>query len=172
MTPPDEPTAGPPEPPLRIGVVGAGEAPDELALLAEAVGRHIAVAGAVLVNGGGGGVMEASARGAARAGGLTVGLLQGDEPDGANRWTALPLATGMGQGRNLLVVRASDALVVVGGGWGTLSEIALAGKVRRPLVILVPPEAGSLGLPVRSDPEEAVREAIRLARACRKIPHG
>jgi hypothetical protein len=160
------------ERPLRIGVVGAGEARGEVLATAEAVGREIARAGAVVVNGGGGGVMAASARGAVAAGGLTVGLLQGGEPRDANPWTAIPLPTGMGQGRNLLVVRASEALVVVGGGWGTLSEIALAGKVGRPVVIAVPPEAGSLGLPTRSEPVEAVREALRLASDCREIPHG
>lgn len=160
------------EPPLRIGVIGAGAADPELEARAEVVGRRIARAGAVLVNGGGGGVMAASARGAAAEGGLTVGLLQGDEPDAGNPWLTLPLATGMGQGRNLLVVRAAEALVVVGGAWGTLSEIALARKVRRPVVVLDPPHAGSLGLPICSDPAEAVTEALRRARQCREIPHG
>jgi hypothetical protein len=158
--------------PLRIGVVGSGRTSPRLDALAEAAGREVARRGAVLVNGGGGGVMAASARGAAAAGGLTVGLLQGDDPGEGNPWLTLPLPTGMGQGRNVLVVRAAEAVVVVGGEWGTLSEVALAHKLRTPVVVLCPPDVGSLDLPIRSHPEDAVARALELARTCREIPHG
>lgn len=166
------PAIPPAEVPLRIGVVGSGTPDEHLEPRAEAVGRAVARAGAILVNGGGGGVMAASARGAAAEGGVTVGLLQGAEPDEGNPWLSIPLPTAMGQGRNLLVVRAAEALIVVGGRWGTLSEIALAHKVRRPVVILDPPEVGSLDPPIVSEPADAVAEALRRARTCREIPHG
>jgi uncharacterized protein (TIGR00725 family) len=101
---------------------------------AEAAGRTIALAGATLVCGGLGGVMEAACRGAGEAGGVTVGLLPGDDPHAANRWVAVPLATGIGELRNGLIVRAAQAVVAIHGGWGTLSEVALARKIGRPVV--------------------------------------
>lgn len=161
-----------PVPPLRIGVVGAGVADADLEALAERVGRAVAEAGAVLVCGGRTGVMEAASRGAHRAGGLVIGLLPGDDADEGNPWVTLPLATGMGHGRNLLVVRASEALVAVGGAWGTTSEIALAGVLGRPLVMVRAPAAGPLGFPLVDDPERAVADALEQARARRGFPHG
>ena len=107
-------------------MVGPGDAtPDETAQ-AEGVGAALAEAGVTLVCGGLGGVMEAACRGARGAGGLTVGLLPGDDRDTANPWVSVALPTGLGEGRNVLLVRAADAIVAIGGGWGTLSEIALA----------------------------------------------
>ena len=105
----------------------------ELAL-AEEVGAAVAEAGAGLVCGGLGGVMEAACRGARSRGGLTVGLLPGIDRDAANGWVVVALPTGLGEARNALVVRAADAVVAVGGGWGTLSEIALALKAGVPVV--------------------------------------
>src|SRR5258707_10963525 len=110
-----------------IAVIGPGcdAADDELAQ-AEEAGAAIAEAGAGLVCGGLGGVMEAACRGARSRGGLTVGLLPGTDRDAANGWVVVALPTGLGEARNALVVRAADAVVAIGGGWGTLSEIALA----------------------------------------------
>ena len=117
-----------------IAVVGAGEADADQEAVAQDVGRELAGAGAVLVCGGLGGVMAAACRGAREAGGLTVGLLPGADRAAANPWVVVPIATGMGELRNGLVVRAADGVVAVGGGFGTLSEIALALKLGRPVV--------------------------------------
>src|SRR5208283_281209 len=99
---------------------------------AEEVGRRLAERGAVVVCGGLGGVMAAACRGAAGAGGLSVGLLPGESRQAANPWVAVTLPTGLGELRNGLVVRASGVLVALGGGYGTLSEIALALKTGCP----------------------------------------
>jgi uncharacterized protein (TIGR00725 family) len=117
-----------------VAVVGPGDASvDELAK-AEAVGAGLAAAGAVVVTGGLGGVMEAACRGARSRRGRTVGLLPGEDRDAANGWVDIAIATGLGELRNGLVVRSADALVAIGGGHGTLSEVALALKVGRPVV--------------------------------------
>ena len=102
--------------------------------LAEQAGSEIARRGAVLVCGGLGGVMEAAARGAHTAGGLTVGILPGPSADEANPYIDVPVATGLGEGRNTLVVRSSEAIIVVAGSYGTLSEIALALKMEVPVI--------------------------------------
>jgi uncharacterized protein (TIGR00725 family) len=117
-----------------VAVVGPGEAsPDELHT-AEEVGAGLAAAGVVVVTGGLGGVMEAASRGARSRRGRTLGLLPGDDRDAANGWVEIAVPTGMGELRNGLVVRAADAVVAIGGGHGTLSEIALALKLGRPVV--------------------------------------
>jgi uncharacterized protein (TIGR00725 family) len=115
-------------------VVGAGRASEDEIAAAEAVGRGLAEARAVLVCGGLGGVMEAACRGAKAAGGTTVGILPGSNRADANRYVDVAIATGLGEARNALVVRAVDALVAVGGEYGTLSEIALALKCGTPVV--------------------------------------
>lgn len=157
----------PGEPPLRIAVSGGGTCGPADAAAGEAVGRAIAQAGAVLITGGRTGVMEAACRGAYEAGGVTVGFLPGGQPEEANPWVTVPLATGMGQGRNLLVARAADAVIAIAGAWGTLSEIAFARKLEVPVVLLRPTLAASLGLPVADTAEEAVAQALELGRARR-----
>jgi uncharacterized protein (TIGR00725 family) len=117
-----------------IGVVGPGEASSQELSLAEEVGAGLASLGAVVVTGGLGGVMEAACRGARSRRGRTLGILPGTDRDAANGWVEIAVATGLGELRNGLVVRASDALVAVGGGHGTLSEVALALKLGRPVV--------------------------------------
>jgi uncharacterized protein (TIGR00725 family) len=153
--------------PPRIAVCGAGEADDVLENLAHDVGARLARAGAVLVCGGLGGVMEAAARGAHGAGGLTIGVLPGRDASLANPFIALPLPTGMGEARNVLVVRFADAIIAIGGEWGTLSEIALARRIGRPLVLLAPTLAAALGLETAADAGAAVRRALALAGALR-----
>ena len=120
--------------PRYIAVVGAGRAGVDDARSAEVVGRVLAEAGAVLVCGGLGGVMEAACRGAKAAGGTTLGILPGASRADANPYVDVALATGLGEARNALVVRAVDALVAVGGEYGTLSEVAFALKAGKPVV--------------------------------------
>lgn len=112
-----------------VAVVGPGEAADDAVLeTAYAVGAELARRGAVVVCGGLGGVMAAACRGAAEAGGTTLGILPGEDRAAANPWVTVAVATGMGELRNGLVVRAADAVIAVAGGTGTLSEISLALK--------------------------------------------
>jgi uncharacterized protein (TIGR00725 family) len=114
--------------------VGPGDAsPYELAM-AEAVGRLVAQRGAALVCGGLGGVMEAACRGARAEGGATIGILPGLDRSAANPYVQVAIATGLGEARNALVVRAADCLIAVGGAYGTLSEIALALKAGKRVV--------------------------------------
>ncbi|GAB4571486.1 MAG: TIGR00725 family protein [Anaerolineae bacterium] len=121
---------------MLIGVIGVAEATPAQEHMAELVGALIAEAGHVLVCGGRGGVMAAACRGAARSGGQTLGILPGDTADEANTWVTIPLPTGMGEARNALIARAADALIAIGTGWGTLSEMALAVKMGKPVIAL------------------------------------
>lgn len=154
--------------PLRVSVVGAAVASEKEYELACALGRMLADRGAVVVCGGHGGVMEAAARGAAEQGGLTMGILPGADPALANRWIRLPVATGMGEARNALVVRAGEAVVAVGGRWGTLSEIALAKKMGLDVAILGNAPAEGLDLRTFGDAGEAAEWALERARERRK----
>jgi uncharacterized protein (TIGR00725 family) len=149
--------------PPRVAVVGAARPSDAEFLAALELGAALARSGAVVVCGGYGGVMEAAARGAAESGGLTLGILKGEDPSEANPWIALPIPTGMGDARNTLVVRAAEAVVAVGGGWGTLSEIALARKAGVPVGTLGTPPAAELGLPDLGTPVDAAAWAVARA---------
>ncbi|MGW8268192.1 MAG: TIGR00725 family protein [Longimicrobiales bacterium] len=159
--------AGEIQPPLRVSVIGAGEASPEECRLAEAVGRTLAEAGAMVITGGMGGVMEAASRGCWEAGGITVGFLPGRDTSEANRWVTIPLATAMGESRNSLVVRTGEAVVAIGGSWGTLSEIALARKMGHSVVLLGEPPV-DLPLPRAERPEEAAAWALQQAMTRRK----
>jgi len=155
-------------PPIRIAVAGAGIAPPDDCTAAEEVGRRIAEAGAVLVCGGGTGVMEAAARGAVAAGGITVGLLPGHDAGEANDHIRIPLPTAMGEGRNVLVARSADALIAIGGEWGTLSEVALARRMDVPVILLRPTLTRHLGLPEATTPADAVVRALEAAHEARR----
>jgi len=157
---------------LHVAVVGPGDggaaAPRDLDA-AEEVGRLLGEAGAVLVCGGLGGVMEAACRGAHSAGGLTVGILPGRDRRDANRFVEVALPTGLGEARNALVVRSADAVVAVGGAYGTLSEIAFALKGGTPVVGLGTWELArggeaDAGIVRAASAEEAARTALDLAR--------
>ena len=153
-----------------IAVVGPSAGTPAQLALGEAVGRKIAEVGAVLVCGGMGGVMEAAAGGCAEAGGRSVGILPTDDRLDANPYVTVAVATGMGEGRNAIVVRTADAVIAVHGEYGTLSEIALALKMGKPVVGLGTWELAKGGEPVDaivrvSDPGEAVATALRLAGA-------
>jgi uncharacterized protein (TIGR00725 family) len=117
-----------------VAVVGAGDATAAELALAEEVGARLVELGATVVTGGLGGVMEAACRGAKSRRGQTVGLLPGDDRSEANGWVDVAIATGLGELRNGLIVRTSDALVAIGGGAGTLSEIGFALKLGRPVI--------------------------------------
>jgi len=130
-----------------IAVCGASAATDPEIRVAETVGRLLATRGAVVVCGGLGGVMEGVCRGVAGAGGLSVGLLPGDDPEAANPAVGLALATGLGELRNGLIARACRGMIAIGGGYGTLSEVAFMLRLGRPVCAvgswgLVPPHAG------------------------------
>ena len=119
-----------------IGVIGARRANPRQLDLAERIGHGIAALGLTLLCGGREGIMAAACKGAADTGGLTVGLLPDDHWDAANPFVAVPLATGIGVARNALIARAAFCLVAVGGGHGTLSEIAFALQFGRPVFCL------------------------------------
>lgn len=141
-----------------VGVVGSGHSDPETDALAEEVGRLIAKEGFILLNGGLGGVMAASARGCKAGGGTVIGILPGADPASANEHTDVPLATGLGEMRNFLIVRASHAVIAIGGGYGTLSEISLALKTKKPVVGLKTWDIS--GKIIRAD---GPRDAVTLA---------
>ena len=156
------------EPPFRIAVVGGAEASKIECELAQDLGRQLAGLGALVVCGGVGGVMKAAAQGATEAGGLVIGILPGSDPKSANPWIGIPLATGMGEARNALVVQGAEAVVSVGGEWGTLSEIAIASRIGLSVGTLGTPPAEGLDLPVLENPVEAARWALERAQAFRE----
>ena len=157
---------------VYVAVSGSGTASVDKLPGAERVGELLAVAGAVVVCGGLGGVMDAAARGCEAAGGTSIGLLPGADRSGASVHLTVAVPTGMGEARNALVVRAADAVIAIGGELGTLSEIALALKMDVPVIGLGTWSFGRAGLerdPVAraGSPEEAVDLALKAARRLR-----
>ena len=144
-----------------VAVVGSGEATDELYEKAREVGRLVAERGGVDVCGGLSGVMEAAARGATETGGTAIGILPDEDRRRQNEYLTYSVATGAGQARFLAVVCSGDMVIAVGGQYGTLSEIGLARKVGRPVVVL---EGWDLGehVSVASSPQEVVEAAFGL----------
>ena len=148
-----------------VAVVGAGDATATQIEVAEEVGRLLAEAGAVVVCGGLGGVMHAAARGCGSAGGTSVGILPGDDRDPGSPHLTVTIATGMGEARNAVIARTVDAVIAVGGEYGTLSEIGLAAKMGRRVIGLETWALPETELLVRaSSPAEAVRLALAAAR--------
>ncbi|MBI5640853.1 MAG: TIGR00725 family protein [Nitrospirae bacterium] len=119
---------------FTIAVIGGRKVEKELLEEAEEVGRLIAQRGAILVCGGLKGVMEAVSRGAKKAGGLTIGILPQDHKREVNDYIDVPVVTGMGVGRNVIIARTADAVIALGGEYGTLSEIAFSLQLAKPLV--------------------------------------
>ena len=117
-----------------IAVIGGSEPSPEEARLAEEVGRELARQGITLVCGGLGGVMEAACRGASSEGGVTIGILPGDSARSANPYVQIPIVTGMGYARNISVVKSAQAVIAIGGSYGTLSEIAHARQSGIPVI--------------------------------------
>jgi uncharacterized protein (TIGR00725 family) len=156
------------ETPMRIGVVGPHQCSADEAKLGHDVGAGIARAGAILVCGGMGGMMQAASEGAKSAGGTTVGILPVEDAAEANPFIDVPLPTALGPFRNMLVVRACDAVIAIRGAYGTLSEIAFALRLGVPVVGLNTwsvSREGEVdpGIHVARDPAEAVALAIELA---------
>lgn len=154
---------------VYIGVIGAGKCSKKLRDQAYAVGAAIAKQGAVLVCGGLKGVMEGAAHGAKDAGGITIGIIPGTERSEANPYCDIVIPTGIGEARNIMVVRASDAVISLHGKYGTISEMAFSLKLQRPLVSLIKWEILPEVITV-ADPIEAVKKAVKLAKDARK--HG
>jgi uncharacterized protein (TIGR00725 family) len=161
------------ERPAQIAVIGSGscEQDSELAALAQDVGRGLAEAGAVLVCGGMGGVMEAASRGAAEIGGEVIGIVPGESLGDANPHCTHVVATGIGHARNLAVVASGEAVIAVGGEWGTLSEIGFARRLGREVVALRSwraqgegPMAEMPGVTATDSAAEAVSAALAAAR--------
>lgn len=152
---------------IFIGVIGAGDCSDDVCKLAGEVGERIAEAGAILVCGGLGGVMEAAARGAKKQNGITIGILPGIDKDHANPYIDFPIVTGLGEGRNLLVVRNSDAVIAFPGEFGTLSEIAFCLKLGKPVVGLSTWKVSDKIIQAKNA-EEAVSIALNQAQSLKK----
>ncbi len=141
-----------------IGVIGGGSCSAELAAQAEAVGEGLARRGLTVICGGHGGVMEAVCRGAKRAGGLTIGVLPGSDPKEANPYVDIPIPTGLGQARNLVIINAAAAIIAIDGGYGTLSELGFALKLGKRVVGLATWEVP--GVIMAGSPVEAVALAL------------
>ncbi len=152
-----------------IGIVGSRACTPEIEELAAEVGREVARKGAVLVCGGLEGVMCAAARGAKEIGGVTIGILPGVSKNDANEFIDFPIATNMGQARNVVIVHTADVLISVGGGYGTLSEVALALKSGKGVIALQPRFEVS-GVILVQTSSEAVSEALTLVELGRKPP--
>ncbi len=152
----------------HIAVIGGAECTPQEVKIAEEVGREIARSGAILICGGLGGVMAAACKGAVSAGGTTVGILPGASRDTANPYVTIPVVTDMGEARNVIVVKSADAVIAVGGAYGTLSEIALALRDGTPVIGL---DTWSLSRSGKADtgiisartPQDAVRLALGMS---------
>jgi uncharacterized protein (TIGR00725 family) len=145
---------------VQVSVIGSGVEHEESA---EIVGRLLAERGATVVTGGLGEVMAAASRGAKSAGGTTIGILPGERRSDANRWLDHVVVTGIGHGRNLAVVASGDAVIAVGGRYGTLAEIGFALTLGRPVVVLEPGWDVE-GTRRAATPEEAAEFALAAAR--------
>lgn len=154
---------------MVIAVVGDSSCPPEETKVAETVGELLAQRGAIVICGGLGGVMAAACRGAKSKGGLAIGVLPGEDASMANPWVGIPIVTGVGYARNMAVVKSAQAVIAIGGNYGTLSEIAYALKSNIPVIGL---NTWSLSRNGREDDpvirassaQEAVRKAISLAK--------
>jgi len=141
---------------IQVAVVGSGAEHEQRA---EEVGRLLAERGCTVVTGGLGEVMAAAARGAKSAGGTTIGIVPGEQRGSANEWIDHEVVTGIGHARNLAIAASGDAVIAVGGAWGTLAEIAFASRLGRRVVILEPGLSVE-GVPRARTPEEAVELAL------------
>ena len=154
---------------MIIAVIGNSSCSPEEAKLAETVGELLAQRGVIIICGGLGGVMEAVCRGARSKDGLTVGILPGGDPSSANHWVSIPVVTGIGEARNVAVVKSSQAVIAIGGSYGTLSEIAHALKSGIPVIGLHTWSLSRNGQEDSSiievhDAKEAVDKATSLAK--------
>jgi uncharacterized protein (TIGR00725 family) len=142
---------------LQVSVIGSGTEWEEAA---EEIGRQLAQRGCTVVTGGLDEVMAAAHRGAKAAGGTTIAILPGEDRAAANEWADYVVVTGIGHARNLAVAATGDAVIAVGGSWGTLAEIAFARRLGRVVVALEGAPAVD-GVPVAKTPADAVERALR-----------
>ena len=143
---------------VQVAVIGSGAEHEDTA---EEVGRLLAERGCTVLTGGLDEVMAAAARGAKAAGGTTIGILPGERRTEANEWIDHAVVTGIGHARNLAVVASGDAVIAVGGSWGTLAEIGFARRLGRPVVILEPGwSVEGEGIERAGSPEQAVERAL------------
>lgn len=155
---------------IFIGVIGSSEVNEKIARIAFEVGKEIASRGGILVCGGLGGIMENAARGAKEGGGLTIGILPGDSPHEANPYIDIAIPTGMGEARNIIIIRTVRVVIAISGEYGTLSEIGFALRLGKPVIGLYSWELAKAGkkipavIPVRTA-GEAVEKAISIARS-------
>ena len=145
--------------PRYVAVCGQSQPDERIDALALEVGRGLGEAGAVVLCGGYSGVMEAASRGASEAGAMVVGILSDSDRESANEFLTLAIPTGLGQARNAVIATAADSVIAIGGGWGTLSEIAIAKRLGRRVIGLATWQVN--GLQVVDDAAEAVRLALR-----------
>jgi hypothetical protein len=153
---------------LVIAIIGGSQCTPEISIKAETVGRELAKRGVVLICGGLGGVMEAACRGAAAEKGITVGILPGTDPDSANPYVQIPVTTGLGEARNVVIIRSADAVIAIDGEYGTLSEIAFALKNGKPVIGLNTWELWHEGKKINAilecdDAVDAVENAVKMA---------
>ena len=152
---------------MIIGVIGAGEPTPEIYSLAENVGEELGKRGVTLVCGGLGGVMEAACRGAKKTGGTTIGILPGNDKSSANPWVDITIPTGMGHSRNVIIVKASEVIIAVGGAYGTLSEIGHSLAEQVPVVGLKTweifrEEQKDESIIIAKSPSDAVEKAMDI----------
>ncbi|GAH60344.1 unnamed protein product [marine sediment metagenome] len=153
---------------MIIGVIGNSKCSEDIYNISYIVGKEIALSGNILINGGRSGAMEASAKGAYETGGLVIGILPWDKSE-ANLYIKIPIVAGFGECRNLTIVKSSDVIIAIGGGFGTLSEIAFALKFNIPIVEIDTWYLKSNSKPYphihkTEDPKEAVKLAIKLGK--------
>lgn len=144
-----------------IAVIGAGECDRRIYNLAEQVGRRLAEEGLVIICGGLAGVMEAACKGAKDAGGETIGILPGDDPASANGYVDIAIATGMGIARNIIIIRSALAVLAVNGSYGTLSELAYALQLNKPIIGLETWDVSEKIL-IAANPQQAVQKILEI----------
>jgi hypothetical protein len=147
-----------------IAIIGAGKCSKKMRDAAAEAGKYVAENGGIVVCGGLGGIMEGAARGAREAGGTTIGILPGDNAGDANEFIDIAVPTGMGEARNILVIRSADAVIAFPGKYGTLTEMAFARLFERPLISVQAWKFGEEVVQI-DDPVEAARQAMKLAGA-------
>lgn len=147
---------------MIIGIIGSGDKKEKDKLPAEEVGKGLAEKNITIICGGLGGIMEASCRGAKSAKGLTIGILPGNSRKDANPYVDIAIPTGMGEARNLIIIRSCSCVIAIGGGYGTLSEIGFALKLGIPVVGLNSWKID--GIIEAETATDAVKKAIELAR--------
>jgi len=144
---------------MQVGVIGSGKCYDDVCDIAFRVGQLLAERGVIIINGGLGGVMEAVSRGAKSRNGFVVGIIPSKNKEDANEYCNVVIATNMGHARNMIIVHSSDVIIAIGGGFGTISEMAIALKEGKKVVAYKPPVLLE-GIILAESAEDAVKKAL------------